>query len=162
MNRLEHNCEAIFGLMRVDLLRKIPVFGNFADADRVMLAEMSLHGRYAQIPEFLFLHREHPLRTTNVYPQSRFQRTAILLPQKRVKIVFPHFRQFVEYLGCIHRAPLRWRDRLRCYREMLRWLGQNWRRMVGDVKEVVIYVLRKVLEGGTGWRKPAASDGHNA
>ena len=53
-----------------------------------------------QVPEFLFLHREHPLRATNVYPQSRFQRTAILLPQKRAKIVFPHFRQFGEYLLC--------------------------------------------------------------
>ena len=76
---MEHNCEAIFALIRIELLRKIQVFGNFADADRVMLAELSLHGRYSQIPDFLFLHREHQLRATNVYPQSRFQRTAVLL-----------------------------------------------------------------------------------
>jgi glycosyltransferase involved in cell wall biosynthesis len=160
--RMDHNCEAIFGLMRTDVLRKIGVFGNFADADRVMLAELALYGPYSQVAEFLFLHREHPLRTTNVYPQSRFERTAILLSQKRMKIVFPHCRQFMEYLLCIHRVPLSWRDRLRCYREMFRWIALNWKRMMRDVKEVLSYLLRRLLGTAVRWRRPAATDGRSA
>ena len=159
---MEHNCEAIFALIRIELLRKIQVFGNFADADRVMLAELSLHGRYSQIPDFLFLHREHQLRATNVYPQSRFQRTAVLLSSKRVKIVFPHFRQFGEYIACIHRAPLSWRERLSCYWEMLRWLRQYWRRMLHDVEHVLVFVLRNVLGREAGRHRPAASSGPSA
>jgi glycosyltransferase involved in cell wall biosynthesis len=160
--RMDHNCEAIFGLMRMSVLKKIRVFGDFADADRVMLAELALHGPYSQVPEFLFLHREHPLRTTNVYPLSRFRRTAILLPQKRVKIVFPHFRQFREYLLCIHRSPLPWADRQSCYREMLGWLKRYWKRMAGDVKEVLIYVLQRALGTAFGWRRSAATGGGRA
>ena len=60
MSRLEHNCESIFGLMRVSALKHVRVFPDLADSDRVMLAELSLYGRYARISEFLFLHREHP------------------------------------------------------------------------------------------------------
>jgi glycosyltransferase involved in cell wall biosynthesis len=160
--RMEHNCEAIFGLIRADLLRKIQLFGSFADADRVMLAEMSLHGRYSQIPEFLFLHREHKLRATNVYPQSRFQRTAILLSYKRLKIVFPHCRQFGEYLACIHRAPLSWRERLSCYREMLHWLRRYWRRMFNDVEQIFIFVLRRILGRSPRRSKPVTPSGSSA
>ena len=64
------------------------------------------------------------MRATSAYPQSRFERTAILLPEKAGKIVFPHFRQFGEYVLCIHRSPLRWRDRMLCYKDMLAWF---WR-----------------------------------
>ena len=160
--RMEHNCEAIFGLVRMEALHKIRVFGGFADADRVMLSELALHGHYSQVPEFLFLHREHALRTTNVYPQSRFQRTAILLPQKRAKIVFPHFRQCGEYMLAIHRSPLGWKDRLRCYREMLHWLRLYWRRMVRDVKEVLIYLMRRSLDGAGSGRRSAAAGGGSA
>src|ERR1700719_1822896 len=58
MSRLEHNCESIFGLMRVSALKNVRVFPDLADSDRVMLAELGLYGRYARVSEFLFLHRE--------------------------------------------------------------------------------------------------------
>lgn len=162
MNRLEHNCEAVFGLMRVSALKKVRVFPDLADSDRVMLAELSLYGSYARIAEFLFLHREHPERATSVYPQSRFERTAILLPEKAGKIVFPHFRQFGEYLRCIHRSPLGWRDRMLCYGDMLAWFWRYRIRLMRDVKDVAIYLLRRVWRPATGSRARAAVDGHKA
>jgi len=154
--RMDHNCEAIFGLMRSSVLHRVPVFGRFADADRVLLAELSLHGSYSQVPEFLFLHREHTQRATNVYPASRFERTAILVPEKAGKIVFPHFRQFGEYLKAIHRSPLTLRERILCYREMARWLRQNGRRMARDVKEVIAHFWRRCKNLLAG-RRPAPS-----
>ncbi len=152
--RMDHNCEAIFGLMRSSVLHRVPVFGCFADADRVLLAELSLHGSYSQVPEFLFLHREHTQRATNVYPSSRFERTAILVPEKAGKIVFPHFRQFGEYLKAIHRSPLTLRERILCYREMARWLRHNGLRMVRDVKEVLAHFWRRCKNLLAG-RRPA-------
>ncbi len=158
--RMDHNCEAIFGLMRSSVLKSVPVFGRFADADRVLLAELSLHGNYVQVPEFLFLHREHTQRATNVYPSSRFQRTAVLIPEKAGKIVFPHFRQLGEYLLSIHRSPLPWRERLRCYREMARWVRHNARRLLRDVKEVLAHLWRRSRNRLTG-RRSAAPSGYN-
>ncbi len=160
MIRMDHNCEAIFGLMRSSVLERVPVFGRFADADRVLLAELALHGSYAQVQEFLFLHREHTQRATNVYPSSRFQRTAILIPEKAGKIVFPHFRQFGEYLLSIRRSPLTLRERFLCYREMVRWLRENGRRMVRDVKDVMVHLwqrCRQILAG-----HPPAADRYKA
>jgi glycosyltransferase involved in cell wall biosynthesis len=162
MIRMEHNCEAIFGLIRANVLGKIPVFGNFADADRVLLAELSLHGSYARVPEFLFRHREHPLRATKVYPSSRFERTAVLLPEKAAKIVFPHFRQLGEYLLSIYRSPLNWRDRILCCRDMFRWLWRYRARLTSDVKAVISYVLRRIMRIYADSRTPAATGGQGA
>jgi len=154
--RMDHNCEAIFGLMRSSVLERVPVFGRFADADRVLLAELSLHGSYSQVPEFLFLHREHTQRATNVYPSSRFERTAILIPEKAGKIVFPHCRQFREYLKAIQRSPLTVHERILCYREMARCVRQNGRRMLRDVKEVIVHLWRRCRNLLAG-RRPAPS-----
>jgi glycosyltransferase involved in cell wall biosynthesis len=162
MNRLEHNCEAIFGLMRVSALENVRVFPDLADSDRVMLAELSLYGSYARVSDFLFLHREHPLRATNVYPQSRFERTAILLPEKAAKIVFPHFRQFGEYVLCIHRSPLRWRDRMLCYADMLAWFWRYRVRLMRDIKDVAFHLLRSILRPSADSRARAATGGHSA
>ncbi len=159
--RMEHNCEASLGLIRGDVLRRTEVLGNYADADRVLLAELALHGYYFRVPEFLFLHREHPFRETNVYP-TRFERTASLNPEKPVRIVFPHFRQFGEYLLRIRRAPLSWRDRIRCCWEMFRWVGRYWKRLVADVKVVISYILRRIIRVRLSGRAPAATSGRSA
>jgi glycosyltransferase involved in cell wall biosynthesis len=159
--RMDHNCEASFGLIRGDVLRRTGVLGNYADADRVLLSELALYGPYFKVPEFLFLHREHPLRATKVYP-NRFDRTASLTPERPGKIVFPHFRQLAEYLLCIRRVPLTWRERIRCCQEMLRWTLQYWRRLQNDVKVVGVHILRRIMRALTRRRMPAATSDNRA
>jgi glycosyltransferase involved in cell wall biosynthesis len=43
--RLEHLCESWCGLTRSDAIRRTPLFGSYADYDRVMIAELGLRGR---------------------------------------------------------------------------------------------------------------------
>lgn len=131
--RMDHNCGAMFGLMRADMLRKTPIHGDFPDSDRCLLAELALYGKFHQVPESLFSHREHRERVTRMYP-SRQERMWRLFPDKPRMMVFPYFRQFWEYILCIRRAPLSGKERLRCYLQMLAWLKDNRRRLSGDLK----------------------------
>ncbi len=144
MIRMDHNCETLFGLTRAAVLKKTVVHGDFPDGDRVVLAELSLHGKYYRVPEFLFLHREHPVRSINLYP-TRFERLALLEPQRAGEFVLPHFAELFEYLRCIRRAPLSFRERLACYGEMLRWLKDNNKRMRMDVMYVCARFLKRTL-----------------
>ena len=139
--RMDHNCGALFGLIRTGMLKRTPIHGDFADSDRCLLAELALYGKYYRIPEHLFCHREHSQRVTRMYP-SRQERTFKLHPDTPPKIVLPHFRQFWEYVRCIHRAPLQWKERLRCYKLMLRWLRDNAQRLLCDMKFVVHRAVR--------------------
>jgi hypothetical protein len=105
-----------------------------------MLAEVALYGKFLELPDHLFFHRKHAQQMTRQFP-SRQQRMAQLNPDRRLQIVFPHFRQFGEYILAIRRAPLSWKERARCYFQMLRWIRDNAPRLVLDLKCFVAQLL---------------------
>ncbi|MGH8646889.1 MAG: glycosyltransferase family 2 protein [Gammaproteobacteria bacterium] len=139
--RMDHLCEPDFGLIRLDVLRTTRLLGDYADSDRVLLAELVLHGRIHQVPECLFLRRTHALQSTAAAP-GRHARTVWFNPALEGKLIFPHFRQFKEYLAAIGRAPINGRDRVWCYGEMLVWLQTNRRRLMGDLDAAGRHFLR--------------------
>lgn len=138
--RMDHICEPDFGLTRREKLRATRLHGDYADSDRVLLAELALHGRFHRIPELLFYRRAHAAQSTAIAP-DRQSRTVWYSPEKSGKLIFPHFRQFKEYLSAIRRAPVDARQRAWCYAEMLRWTGANRRRLFADLE----YAFRQTL-----------------
>ncbi|HEY3303668.1 MAG TPA: glycosyltransferase family 2 protein [Candidatus Binatia bacterium] len=132
--RMDHICEPDFGLMRIDALKKTRLHGDYADSDRVLLAELALYGRFRMLPECLFFRRAHPLQSTALAPDRR-SRTVWFNPEKRGKLLFPYFRQFVEYQRAINRAPLSPADLIWCRLEMLRWLKTNRHRLLSDIEQ---------------------------
>jgi glycosyltransferase involved in cell wall biosynthesis len=52
-------CNAIYGLMRRDVLARTSLMGNFASSDAVLLAVLAMHGRFAEVPEVLLSRRFH-------------------------------------------------------------------------------------------------------
>ncbi len=139
--RMDHICEPDFGLTRTRVLKQTRLHGNYPDSDRVLLAELGLYGRFYQIPEYLFFRRAHPLQSTALYP-GRLERTRLFDPAKAGRIVFPHFRQFVEYLLVISRVPMARHERLLCYVEMVKWLSVNQRRLRKDLTIAIKQMLR--------------------
>ena len=133
-----HKCEAIYGLVRTEVLRRTGLLLNYTDSDRVLLCELALRGRFLQLPEALFYKRFH---AANQYKDWR-ARMAWFLPelQRSGKIVFPTWTQFFHYLRIIDRAALPLRDRLSCYACMIPWLSWNAKRMAKDLF-VAAYLL---------------------
>jgi glycosyltransferase involved in cell wall biosynthesis len=130
--RMDHICEPDFGLTRLDVLRRTRLHGDYADSDRVLLAELALYGRFHQVPDYLFFRRAHAQQSTALAP-DRQTRTVWFNPAYAGKLVFPHFRQLREYLAVLRRVPIGWRDRASCLLAMLEWIVTNRRRLVGDL-----------------------------
>lgn len=149
--RMDHNCQSMFGVMRAGVLKRTSVHGDFPDSDRCMLAEVALYGKFHELPDPLFFHRKHAQQMTQQFP-SRQERMARLNPDRRYLIVFPHFRQFKEYILAIGRSPLGWKDRLRCYFQMLRWLRNNAPRLLWDLKYFVAQMLQPFRRRYRQWR----------
>jgi glycosyltransferase involved in cell wall biosynthesis len=141
-----HTCEPWCGVTRSEIVKKTPPYRGFADYDRVWLAELTLHGRFFQIPDALFFHREHSNRPIVVQPDP-FERTFWLDPKNAGSIVFPSFRMFQEYLCATFRAPLSWRERAGCHRELAKWLRWNWRLMLKDLKVAARVIIRRCVPG---------------
>jgi glycosyltransferase involved in cell wall biosynthesis len=140
-------CYQIFGVMRMSALRQIPPQGSYVNGDGVLLARMSLLGRFYEIPEHLFISRHHSAQSSRTLPvrlkqPRRFRLTHRYCalpppewwdPAKTGAITFPEFRQLLEYFLSIYRAPLGARQKLRCYSVLLPWIKLHFRRMLKDL-----------------------------
>ncbi|HEY8468160.1 MAG TPA: glycosyltransferase family 2 protein [Longimicrobiales bacterium] len=130
---INHSCLPIFGVIRADVLRKTPLMGSYVASDRVLLAELALHGRFHEIPERLFLHREHPQRSTRAIPDLRAR--AVWFDTRLVRGQrLPTLRVFAEYVSAIRRAPLELDQSARCWIHLLRWWKHNWRTVVSELR----------------------------
>lgn len=124
----------IWGLMRVEVLRRTPLFGSYPGHDLPLLAELALLGRFHEIPEVLFLQREHRGRSVRRYDFRNPHRAVVWYdPSKAGRLIFPRWRLLAEYAAAIRRAPLRAGERLRCWRELLPWLRGSAAALLGDL-----------------------------
>ncbi len=127
-----NHCWYFFGVIRSNLLKKTPLHGDYILADRNLLAELGLMGQLYEIPEHLFLRRDHSGAYTNVYYSK-----PVIVRDYRVQsewwtgkkgskmIMLPHWKNCLEFVRSVHRVPLGWTDRLFCYREIYKWLTKD-------------------------------------
>jgi glycosyltransferase involved in cell wall biosynthesis len=119
-----HDTQEVFGVIRSDVLRATKLIGYHLGGDRTLLIELALVGRFALVPEFLFLNREHPRRfkRQHRYPSSEL---AWYTPDKarRGKLSgWRMLRTWILYgtsLRSVHRRVEKLPERLRCYRHLL-------------------------------------------
>ena len=139
--RRDYSCEAIFGVVRTDVLRRTRLLANYADCDRVLLAEIGLAGRIVELPEALFVHRQHKNRSVWQF-KTRQTRSAWFDPSKAGRPAWPYTRQYMGYLGAIRRAPISASQRLACDAIMLGWIGHNADGLWEDASFALRYLLR--------------------
>lgn len=155
-----HMCYQIYGVMRMSALRQIPPQGIYVNGDGVLLARMSLIGRFYEVPEHLFISRRHMGQSSTILParltQPRFRLTHRWPqlpclewwdPAKIGAVTFPQLRQLLEYFLSIYRAPLSVRQKVRCYPLLLLWIGSNYKRILKDLliaADQVLYKLQSV------------------
>ncbi len=120
LSQRNYQCFSIFGLVRADVLAGTRGLGYYAESDRVLLAELSLRGRLADVPEVLFHRRQHAGRSVRTFPTAR-DRIAWFNPELVGRPVFPEWRLGREFFGAVLASRLPWQDRARCGAQMARW-----------------------------------------
>lgn len=144
--RLDHDIEPVYGLIRLNVLRKTPCLAQFPDSDRVLMAELSLHGPFRRIDEPLLFRRDHAGRSTRVYPTRR-RRMLWISPESRPRLCFPHARELVEYLRVVRRSPIGLGEQARSLRHVARWLVANRRRFLREARAGARDLARVVVRG---------------
>jgi len=134
-----HSCVMIFGLVKSDILKRTKLIGSYLGSDRNLLAELSLHGRLFEIPEFLFSRRDHPDASVRKYPIR--ERIAWLDTRKTNCISFPSWRILYEYLRSTTCVPLNFFDRIKCLRYVTCWIKENWRWLGSDIRFNLITIV---------------------
>lgn len=114
----------VYGVIRIDVLRRVGPHGSYYNADRTIVASLSLQGPFYQVPEVLYFRRDHPERATRA--SSRRARSAVLDPVRGNRWRHPMIRIYAEYvLGyvkAIRQAHLGVIETSRCLAEVAGWM----------------------------------------
>jgi glycosyltransferase involved in cell wall biosynthesis len=113
-------CIEAYGVIRRCALDRTRLFMPFPASDRVFLAELALLGRFVEVPEVLFLHREHDDRATRRHP-TPVEMAVWQDPARRGRASLPTWRLGWEYARAIRRAPVPWPERTRAFRGLASW-----------------------------------------
>jgi glycosyltransferase involved in cell wall biosynthesis len=127
-----------YGVMRMDVRRRIALMGSHHHADRTITAEIALYGPFYQVPEWLYFRREHAGQNGRA---SMRRRCANMDPRRANRWLHPAPRLYGEYIGAyvngIRRAPLSAADRRDCYRLLAGWLVSRSRPGANEQDEPV-------------------------
>jgi len=123
--KTDHPCQHIYSLIRSEALRRTDLMGGYNDADRVLLAHLSLFGRCVLIPEPLMSNRDHDARFSRNFAWRSREGAAWFDPRSRKGKRFPYWREFYSIWTVIPRSDLSWRERWGCRRAALGWFRYN-------------------------------------
>lgn len=130
-----------FGLIRADILRRTCLIPFCYGGEKVLTAELSLHGPCSEIPETLLFTRVHPAASgsdNSAAAQSTFN-------NRRRKFEFTRLKLLAGFVRAVQHTELSIPERLRCWGVLLQYVLQvkKWQ-----------HVARNLLTGeGVGHRK---------
>jgi hypothetical protein len=125
-----------YGVMRAETLEKTDLHPVHMSGDQILLTELSLLGRFYEIPDELFFSRVHGGKTSSA---STLRERALVVepvPEGRRthgwwKLIRGYPLRIAMYLAIISRASIDTGQKLVCYAEVARTIGW-WLRLRGS------------------------------
>lgn len=138
---------AIFGLMRLSALRETPLIGSFSSSDMILLGEMALRGQFYEVPEYLFLRRDHTRTSVNAN-WAYSQRAVWFDPSNAGRLQMTRWRWLQEFWQSIERVPMERSERLHCYTQLACWMmrPRNTAGLAIDVVQAAMWPFAKNLD----------------
>ena len=119
------------GIIRTAVLRRTALNGSYYRADRTIVAELALRGRFYHVPDWLYFRRDHPARAERAFRTVRGW-CANLDPRRADRLRNPVVRLYGEYVWAfataIRRSRLTLAEERDCYRALASWAADRaWR-----------------------------------
>lgn len=131
----------LYGLMRREQLSKTALFGNFVASDMNLIAELTLYGKFYELPERRFSRRMHELSSSHDRTDETRQRN-FWDPSKR-RLLMQSWRGLSAYFSAARRAPLSVSDRHRIYRYLTKTMYWTKGELFAELANYVRFSLLK-------------------
>jgi glycosyltransferase involved in cell wall biosynthesis len=131
-----NECNPVLGLFRASILEKSPLIGSYPASDMILLGDLVLQGEFHEIPEYLFLRRDHALTSVRANPDWE-DRAIWFNPTCKGKIQMPRWRWFFEWMKYILLSPIDLFEKIRCFVELWDWEKWNRSEMFCEIKHGV-------------------------
>ena len=129
----------IYGLIRTEVIQKTALIGDFIGADPIFVAELSLHGKFQEIPEHLFFRRMHPdaySSSTNEKKRIQFYR-----PNASENFQLTNCRHIFERSAAVKRAQLDLAEQVKLYTYIGKMAIWSRREIVQELLNAVKYAV---------------------
>jgi len=131
-----------YGLSRRDLLGKTGLIRNYAGGDFPLIAEMSLYGKFFEIPDAFFYRRMHAQASSAL--KSSADVMALYDPSKRKNFFAYNWVHLGANLRSIARAPIPLSEKLRAWSFEARWLVWGRREYLRELAGFASHATDKV------------------
>ncbi len=123
-------CSDSYGLIRSEVLRRTRLLRPCYGPAKVLMAEVSLLGHFAEVPESLFFERTRPHATGT--PTTEAQRYAVVHPNSSTRYSSTRLQLLWEYLQAVRHARLPLGEKARCLAGLARYIFQvgKWKRFL--------------------------------
>jgi glycosyltransferase involved in cell wall biosynthesis len=129
-------CFEMFGVVRRSVMQQTGKLRAYRAAEKVFLAELSLRGRFHEVPEVLFLSRRHADQFSLMATTAQHQ--WVKPGQKKLRLPIPRqVRPTIGHLMLLPAAPIGWGQRVRCFGGWLQYVFQ-----IGKWKRIALCTLR--------------------
>lgn len=116
-------CADVYGLIRKSILDKARPMPTCYGAEKVLLGELALRGKYEQVPETLFYQRVHSRASGAM--TTRAEQEAYMSPRaKRHRLSGTRLVLLKGHIGSIRHVSMRLSERALCLMAILRYLAQ--------------------------------------
>lgn len=129
---LNRRLTPLFGVIRREVLEAVRPHGRFPGADRILLVELALRGRFVEVPDGLLEFRVHEAQYSSSEATSQFKTSWWSGGQDGDRPAPTNWKRLLELYRAVAAAPLTTRERRACDREIARWVSQHWKRLALD------------------------------
>jgi len=131
MNRIRLSHQHL-GVSRVSMVKCTHLLGEHGGSDINLLAELSLFGKFYEIPERLFFRRFHKdssswARNSKEHQARRYHSA------KSARITLTCWHWYRAFFGAVYRAPIKFRDKFALYRYLGRRVRWDRHRLASEL-----------------------------
>lgn len=127
-------CNALYGVTRTAVLRRTGWLAEYRTADSVLLAELSLHGKFQEIPEFLFFRRFHAGDTSKLSKSGAMDEYLKPGGTRKIGMLCVAWHRLLDFNLAVLRAPLSLRQKVKLLLWLLRFSIWQRKALVSEIR----------------------------
>jgi glycosyltransferase involved in cell wall biosynthesis len=131
------------GLIRTSMLRKTHLLGYHVGSDINLLAELSLYGKYVELPERLFYRRFHEKSGSWKRGDAKHE-AELYYAQNAKRVAFKRWRSHFAFMAASGTSPISAVSKLRLYRRLLKLMMWDRNALVGEIVDYARFSMRVV------------------
>lgn len=126
----------MYGLIRRESLAKTALIAPYIASDMTLICELSLYGKFIEIPRILFNRRMHE-ESCSWDKDDKEKQKNHWDPSKR-QLVFQNWISIYEHYKAVTRAPISINEKMKLYKFLIKYTYWNKDSLISDVKDTVV------------------------